>query len=205
MLRVLGIDPGSRVCGYGLIVVRSGEDAGPREHRSGGSPVIDPSRGGFAVAGAPKDELACAECGVLTARADQPMERRLGEIARGLREVIDDLTPEAVAVEAVFAHINVKSALALAQARGMVLAIAGLIGLPVFTYEPAVVKKTVVGSGRAGKDQVARMVAGMVGLRTLPSADAADALAIAITHARLCRPSSARMVAAVRPPSGVRA
>jgi len=174
VLRVLGIDPGSRVCGYGLIGV------------------------------APRDELACVECGVLTAREDQPMERRLGEIARGLREVIDELAPEAVAVEAVFVHANIKSALALAQARGMVLAIAGLVGLPVFAYEPAVVKKTVVGSGRAGKDQVARMVAGMVGLRTLPRADAADALAVAITHARLCRPSSARLVAATVKP-GVRA
>jgi len=167
VLRVLGIDPGSRVCGYGLITTR------------------------------PRDELGCAECGVLTAPAERSMERRLGEIARGLREVIDELAPEAIAVEEVFAHLNVKSALALAQARGMVLAIAGLVGLPVFSYSPALVKKTVVGTGRAGKDQVARMVAGMVGLRTLPRADAADALAIAITHARLCRPSPARLVPAV--------
>ena len=167
MLRVLGIDPGSRVCGYGLITLL------------------------------PRDELGCAECGVLTAPADRPMEQRLGEIARGLREVIEELEPEVLALEAVLADQNIKSALALAQARGMALAIAGLIGLPVFSYSPALVKKTVVGTGRAGKDQIARMVAGMVGLRTLPRPDAADALAIAITHARLCRPTTARLVPAV--------
>ena len=167
MLRVLGIDPGSRVLGYGLVAAR------------------------------PRDELACVECGVLTAVAAHAMERRLGELARNLRDVIDELAPEAIALEAVFAHVNVKSALALAQARGMVLAIAGLVGLPVFSYPPAVVKKTVVGSGRADKDQVARMVAGQVGLRTPPRADAADAVAIAVTHHRLCRTSSARLVASV--------
>jgi crossover junction endodeoxyribonuclease RuvC len=167
VLRVLGIDPGSRVCGYGMITI------------------------------GPRDAVACAECGVLTAPADRPMERRLGEIARGLREVIDELAPEAIALEAVFAQVNVKTALALAQARGMALAIAGLVGLPVFSYAPALVKRTVVGTGRAGKDQVVRMVAGMLGLRTLPSPDAADALAIALTHARLCRSSPARLVASV--------
>jgi crossover junction endodeoxyribonuclease RuvC len=174
VIRVLGIDPGSRVCGYGLVTAT------------------------------PRDELACAECGVLDAPADRPMERRLGEIAVGLREVIADLAPDAIALEAVFAHANVKSALALAQARGMVLAIAGLVGLPVFSYAPALVKKTVVGSGRADKEQVARMVAGMVGLRTPPRPDAADAVAIAITHARVCRPSPARLVPSVVLASGGR-
>ena len=162
-VRVLGLDPGSRVCGYGVVDVRGGE-------------------------------LAYVECGVLTAPEHHPMEQRLGEIARGLREVIDELAPEALAVEDVFTHANPRSALALAQARGMVLAVAGLAGVPVFSYPPALVKKTVVGSGRASKAQVARMVAGMVGLRTLPRSDAADAIAIAITHARLCRVSAVRVV-----------
>jgi crossover junction endodeoxyribonuclease RuvC len=171
VLRVLGIDPGSRVCGYGLLAA--------------------PASG----------ELACAECGVLTANADLPMERRLGEIAKGLREVIAELAPEVLALEAVFAQVNVGSALALAQARGMVLAVAGIAGVPVFSYPPALVKKTVVGTGRAGKAQVARMVAGLVGLRTPPTADAADALAIAITHARLCTRTAARLVPAVVAPA----
>jgi crossover junction endodeoxyribonuclease RuvC len=159
-LRILGIDPGSRVCGYGVIVV---EDAAGR--------------------------LAYVECGVLTAPEDWPMERRLGEIARLLTDVVRELEPRVVAIEDVFAHGDrgARSALALAQARGMALAVCGLAGLTVASYAPALVKKTVVGSGRADKDQVARMVQALVGLRVAPRADAADALAVAITHAQASR------------------
>ena len=86
--------------------------------------------------------------------------------------------------EDVFSHINVRSALALAQARGMVLAVAGMAGLSVYSYAPAVVKKSVTGRGRAGKEQVAAMVQMLVGLQSPPRSDAADALAVAITHAQ---------------------
>lgn len=166
-MRILGLDPGSRFCGYGVL-----DEAG--------------------------DELVYVECGVLTAPADRPMETRLGEIARGLREVIEELAPAVVAVEDVFTHQNIRSALALAQARGMVLAVVGLCGLRVASYAPALVKKAVCGSGRADKEQVARMVQGLIGLRTLPRADATDALAVAITHGRATRTSVARLEPAVR-------
>jgi crossover junction endodeoxyribonuclease RuvC len=96
-VRILGIDPGSRVCGYGAIAVEG------------------------AV-------LRYLECGVVTAPADRPAEARLGEIARGLGEVVDELAPAVVAIEDVFARINLRSALALAQARGMALAVVGLRG-----------------------------------------------------------------------------
>jgi crossover junction endodeoxyribonuclease RuvC len=86
-----------------------------------------------------------------------------------------------VAVEDVFSHVNPRSALALAQARGMVLAVAGMAGLSVYSYPPSVVKQTVTGRGRASKEQVALMVQGLVGLRRPPRSDAADALAVAIT------------------------
>jgi crossover junction endodeoxyribonuclease RuvC len=112
------------------------------------------------------------------------MEKRLGEIARGLREVIAELAPEVVAVEDVFTHQNPRSALALAHARGMALAVIGLAGLKVCSYPPATVKKAVVGSGRADKDQIARMVQALIGLKSLPRADATDALAVAIAHSR---------------------
>jgi len=125
------------------------------------------------------------------------MEERLGEIARGLREVIDELAPQVVAIEDVFSHQNVRSALALAQARGMALAVVGLAGLSVASYPPASVKKAVSGSGRADKDQVARMVQVLIGLRSLPRADATDALAVAITHGRAVEPRSARLASAV--------
>lgn len=166
-MRILGLDPGSRVCGYG---------------------VIDEAAG----------ELRYVECGVLTAPAERAMEERLGEIARGLREVIAELAPEVVAVEDVFVHQNPRSALALAQARGMALAVIGLTGLPVASYPPAVVKQTVTGSGSAGKEQVTRMVQALIGLRSAPRADAGDALAIAITHGRTLRPTAAKLVSAVR-------
>ena len=164
-MRILGLDPGSRVCGYG---------------------VIDETGG----------ELRYVECGVLTAPEDKPMEMRLGEIARGLREVIGELAPGVVAVEDVFIHQNPRSALALAQARGMALAVIGLAGLRVASYPPALVKKAVTGSGAAAKDQIARMVQALIGLKSLPRADATDALAVAITHGRTLKPSAAKIVPA---------
>jgi crossover junction endodeoxyribonuclease RuvC len=170
-VRILGLDPGSRVCGYGVIDEQAGE-------------------------------LRYVECGVLTApgRSDfrRPMEERLGEIARGLREVIDELAPAIVAVEDVFTHQNPRSALALAQARGMALAVIGLAGLSVASYPPALVKKAITGSGGADKGQIGRMVQSLLALRSLPRADASDALAVAITHGRTLRPTSAKLVSNVR-------
>ncbi len=151
--RILGVDPGSRVCGYAVV-------------ETDGS-----------------SQCHYVECGVLTAKERDPMEHRLGEISRSLTEVVAELQPVVIAVEDVFTHANPRSALALAQARGAVLAVAGLAGLRVFSYAPAVVKKTVTGRGAASKDQVARMVQVLVGLSKPPRSDAADALAVAITHA----------------------
>lgn len=167
-MRILGLDPGSRVCGYGVI------------EAVGGS-------------------LRYVECGVLTAPETRPMEQRLGEIARGLREVIEELAPSVAAVEDVFLHQNPRSALALAQARGMALAVLGMAGLAVASYPPALVKKAVSGSGGAGKEQIARMVQALIGLRSLPRADATDALAVAITHGHTCRPTRAKLVAVGAP------
>ena len=122
-MRVLGVDPGSRVCGYGVIAVDSS-----RRYRY-------------------------VECGVLTAPVRAPAENRLGEIARLLIELVRELEVSALAVEDVFSHVNVRSALALAQARGSVLAVAGMAGLKVYSYAPAMVKKAVVcaPTGMSGK------------------------------------------------------
>lgn len=171
-MRILGLDPGSRVCGYGVI-----EEVG--------------------------GELRYIECGLLTAPESQPMEQRLGEIARGLKDVIAELAPTICAVEDVFVRQNPRTALALAQARGMALAVIGLAGLAVASYPPASVKKAVSGSGRADKTQVARMVQALIGLKSLPRADATDALAVAITHGRTMRPMAARMMPAVVRPRAV--
>jgi crossover junction endodeoxyribonuclease RuvC len=169
-VRILGIDPGSLVCGYGVIEIHGAD-------------------------------LRYIECGTLTAKQDLAMEERLGEIALGLREVLQELRPAVVAVEDVFAHQNIRSALALAQARGMALAVIGLAGLRVASYPPALVKKTVCGNGRADKTQVARMVQGLIGLKSLPRADATDALAVAITHGRAARTSASTLVEAIRRPA----
>lgn len=169
-MRILGLDPGSLVCGYGVVDLVG-------------------------------SELRYVECGILTATKGDAMEQRLGEIALGLREVLVELRPQLVAVEDVFSHQNPRSALALAQARGMALAVIGLAGLRVASYAPALVKKTVCGNGRADKEQVARMVQAIIGLRSLPRADATDALAIAIAHGRTAQPSAARLVEAVRRPA----
>jgi crossover junction endodeoxyribonuclease RuvC len=132
----------------------------------------------------PRGEYRYLECGVLEARARGTMEQRLAVIARDLREVIGEFAPAALAVEDVFHARNARSALALAHARGAVVAVAGMAGLPVYSYAPAVVKRMVTGQGRASKEQVARMVQALVGLRARPRSDAADALAVALTHAR---------------------
>jgi crossover junction endodeoxyribonuclease RuvC len=156
-LRILGIDPGSRVLGYGVV-----DSDGRRS-------------------------LRYVECGVVEAARAYPLERRLAEIAAGLDEVIAELCPDAVAAEDVFTAGNARSALALGQARGAALAVCGRAGLSVWAYAPATVKQAVTGRGRAGKEQVARMVQSLIGLRKLPRADAADALAVAITHAHVRR------------------
>jgi len=162
---VLGIDPGTRFCGYGVV------DAG--------------------VPG----QCRYIECGVLSAPESMSAELRIGEIARSLVEVVEELAPVAIAVEDVFTRKNHRAALVLAQARGMVLAVAGLSRLPVFSYPAPVIKKAVTGHGRAPKEQVAKMVQTLVGLRTTPRVDATDALAVAVTHS--LRRDGARRVSSI--------
>ena len=160
-MRILGIDPGSRVLGYAVLDC----DDGARK------------------------KLRYVECGVVEANRREPLERRLAEIAQGLEDVIRELGPESVAAEDVFTAGNPRTALLLGQARGAALAVCGRAGLRVFAYAPAVVKQAVTGRGRAPKEQVARMVQVLVGLTKVPRADAADALAVAVAHAHIRKAS----------------
>jgi len=160
-VRILGIDPGSRILGYAVLDC----DDGARK------------------------KLRYVECGVVEAGRGEPLERRLAEIAQGLEDVIQEYLPETVAAEDVFTSVNARSALLLGQARGAALAVCGRAGLRVFAYPPSVVKQAVTGRGRAPKEQVARMVQVLVGLRKVPRADAADALAVAVAHAHIRRAS----------------
>jgi len=117
----------------------------------------------------------------------QPLEGRLLTIARGLREVIQAHAPESAAVEDVFYAQNVKTALKLSHARGVVLLTMAEAGLSVGEYSPLEIKTSVVGYGRAEKQQVKLMVHSLLALRTreesIESEDACDAIAVAICHA----------------------
>jgi crossover junction endodeoxyribonuclease RuvC len=124
------------------------------------------------------------ECGTITGRARDSRAVRLREIGANLRELFLEARPSAIAMEQAFFGSNAQSTLALGEARGVVMAVAGETGLSIWGYSPATVKKTVVGHGRATKDQVGYLVRALLKLRRVPAPDAADALAIALCHAR---------------------
>jgi crossover junction endodeoxyribonuclease RuvC len=122
--------------------------------------------------------------GVIRTNPAEPLEARLLRVAGGLREVIRTYEPSAAAVEAVFHAANVKTALKLAHARGVALLAAAEVGIEVGEYSPLEIKTSVVGYGRAQKNQVQLMVRSLVGLDgPVLSEDASDAVAVAICHA----------------------
>jgi crossover junction endodeoxyribonuclease RuvC len=153
-VRILGIDPGTLRLGYGVI------------------DRVGPAR------------MSYVECGVISAPARQVRTQRLLTIGRGLRELVAELKPDAVAMEEAFFGKNVQSTIALGEARGVALFVTADCGLPLSGYPPARVKSTVVGNGRASKGQVQFLVRALLSMRKAPPEDAADALAIAICHAR---------------------
>jgi len=122
--------------------------------------------------------------GSIQTRASEPLQNRLVTIARELRYVIGAHTPDSAAVEEVFYAHNVKTALKLSHARGVVLLTIAEAGLPLGEYSPLEIKTSVVGYGRAEKHQVKRMVHSLLGLdEVIESEDACDAVAVAICHA----------------------
>jgi crossover junction endodeoxyribonuclease RuvC len=128
------------------------------------------------------------ECGVIRTRARDALPARLRAIREGLDELLTRHKPDAVAVEDVFYARNVRTSLVLAHARGVILLTAEEAGLPIGEYSPAAVKKAVVGRGGAGKAQVGYMVAQLLRLKAPPApADAADGVAVALTHLLLAR------------------
>lgn len=122
--------------------------------------------------------------GVIKLSSKQALPQRLVRIADGLRQVLSDHQPDCAAVEDVFYGLNVKSALKLSHARGVALLAIAEAGVPLGEYSPLEVKMSVVGYGRAEKQQVALMVRSLTGIRDeFASQDASDALAVAICHA----------------------
>ena len=152
MVRILGLDPGSRITGYGVV------DAGREGVRYVASGCIRVGNG--------------------------EMTGRLLEIHRHVAELVVAYRPGEVAIERVFMHRNPDSALKLGQARGAALLGACGGGAAVFEYAPRAVKQTVTGTGGAEKAQVMHMIKALLALQGRLSADAADALAIALCHAQ---------------------
>lgn len=122
--------------------------------------------------------------GCLRTTPSEAAAARLARIARAVRDAIEHLQPEAVAVEELFFGANAKAALAVGQARGVCILACAEAGLPVFEYTNSAIKQAVAGHGRADKPQVMEMVRVQLGMTEVPRPDhAADALAAAITHA----------------------
>lgn len=158
-MRVLGIDPGSRRTGWGVVQLE-----GTRLRYVGAGTIAVPAK------------LALA--------------KRLHLIYQGLQRVIAEHQPETVAVEEIFFAKYANAALKLGHARGVALLAAAESELEVHEYPPAIVKRTVVGRGAADKTQVGRLITAMLGLKVAPEEDAADALAVAITHIQASRSSA---------------
>jgi len=152
--RILGVDPGSLVTGWGLV-----------ESVSNRCRLVD--------------------CSVIrTEGKNCTLAERLSRLYAELEAVVRAAEPSAAAVESPFHGANARSALQLAHARGVVLAVLGAAGVSVAEYTPATVKKSVTGDGRAGKEQVRRMVSHLLGrVRLGGSRDLSDALAVALCHA----------------------
>lgn len=166
---VLGIDPGLTRCGYAL---------------------LQPGQGGA---------VRAVAMGVIRTSAADPLPQRLADLQSEVASLIREHGPSSVAVEQVFFQTNVRTAMSVGQASGVVLALAAASGCTVAQYTPSQVKDAVAGWGGAGKEQVQRMVQKRLGLASLPKpADAADAAAIAMCHISVAPFTRSREAAAAR-------
>ena len=148
---VLGIDPGTANTGYGVV--------------RGGGPSVP----------------VLVECGVIRTRARDPLPARLREIFTGVQELIERHRPDALSVEDVFYARNVRTTVVLGHARGVILLAAELAQIPVNEMAPAEIKKAVVGTGGATKEQVQFMLTRLLRLKSVPQpSDAADGVAAAL-------------------------
>ncbi len=158
--RVLGIDPGSRVTGYGVVE----------------------------IAGNTLTHIASGAIKAME-RRDTLFEDRLVTIHTALQAVIREHRPQVASIEGVFTHRNAQSALKLGQARGAVMLTARLAGLDIAEYPPSRIKQAIVGYGKADKTQVQKMITLLLGIPAPEMLDTSDALAIAICHLHSIAPS----------------
>ncbi len=144
---------------------------------------IDPGTAntGYGVVQSAGSRLRALADGVIETRSGTPLERRLALIHERVCELLDEFSPDALAIEELYFGANARTAFAVGQARGVVLLAAGQRGVPSRSYTPQQVKGAVCGHGAAAKDQVSRMAARLLGMAEPPKRDhAADALAVAI-------------------------
>ena len=153
-MRILGIDPGIATVGFG---------------------IIDSERG----------KQKFVSCGIISTPAGLPLSQRLDQIYNDLLQLIADCKPDAVSIEELFFNTNITTGISVAHGRGVILLAVYRSGVPVFEYTPLQVKQAVVGYGRAEKRQVIDMVKRILNMKAAPKPDdAADAVALAICHAR---------------------
>ena len=138
---------------------------------------------GYAVVAARGSELRMIACDIITTTAGSPLPQRLQVIYKRLSEVIATYQPHEAAMEELFFAKNARTAITVGQARGVAMLAPAMTGIPVAEYAPNQVKKTVVGAGHADKNQIMVMLKVLLPKAEPKSSDAADALAIAITHA----------------------
>lgn len=153
-MRILGVDPGVATIGFGVVETEG------HKHK-------------------------LLKCGVITTPAHTSLSSRLEQIFRDMADLLDLFKPEAVSVEELFFNTNITTGIAVAHARGVILLACRLAGVPIYEYTPLQVKQAVVGYGRAEKKQVMDMVKRLCALPAPPKPDdAADAVALALCHAR---------------------
>ena len=153
-MTILGIDPGYAIVGFGVLEKEGGENR-------------------------------LLACGAINTPAGLPLSKRLLQIANDMAELIDGFSPDVMAIEKLYFGNNVTTGIGVAQARGVILAEAERAGLAIFEYDPSQVKSAVTGYGKAEKKQVMDMTKRLLHLSAVPKPDdAADAVAIALCHAR---------------------
>ena len=151
---ILGIDPGYAIVGFGILTTQ------------GNRPAL-------------------VRCGAINTQAGVQMPLRLLQIAEDMEELIRRFAPDVMAIEELFFNNNVTTGIGVAQARGVIVMTAARMGVPIVEYNPSQVKQAVTGYGRAEKRQVMSMTKRLLGLSAVPKPDdAADAVAIALCHAR---------------------
>ncbi|MBS0289920.1 MAG: crossover junction endodeoxyribonuclease RuvC [Proteobacteria bacterium] len=154
MRRILGIDPGSRITGFGVIELKE------------------------------KRQPCCLLGGCIRLGAKE-MPLRLGQLFTQIQDIVKQFKPTELAIEQVFVQKNALSALKLGQARGVCIAAAMSLNMPVYEYAPKQIKQAITGKGNADKSQIQHMIQILLTLNVKPQADAADALAVALCHSHM--------------------